>query len=220
MRVNRYLAACTGISRRAADEAITAGRVKVAGQPATLGQVIDEGVVVTLDGIPLEPIPHSYALLYKPVGYITSRHRQGKTPTIYELLPQEIHHLKPVGRLDKDSCGLLLLTNDGELTQALTHPSGGKLKTYRVRLNYELKEADLAKLKTGVELDDGPSRLDVRRNGGELVVKLMEGRNRQIRRTFDALRYKVTYLERTAIGGLSPKMKRGQLIHLKKEQII
>jgi 23S rRNA pseudouridine2605 synthase len=170
MRLNRYIASHTGISRRSADSAIESGRVSLNGTIASLGEQVTEGDKVEMDGQEVVPRPRSYYLLNKPVGYITSRAKQGKSPTIYELLPAELHHLKAVGRLDKDSCGLLLMTDDGELAQRLSHPKNGKIKTYLVRLDRQINDTDMKKIEQGVELEDGISRMRIKKHSTDLIV--------------------------------------------------
>ena len=153
MRLNRFVAAASGLSRRAADAAIAAGRVQLAGQPASLGQIVEANASVELDGQPLQlPATHHYILLHKPAGYVTSRRRQGSDPTIYELLPADFAALRPVGRLDRDSSGLLLLSDDGDFIQRHTHPSFGKDKQYEIDLDRPLAPADRRQLEAGVDL--------------------------------------------------------------------
>jgi 23S rRNA pseudouridine2605 synthase len=202
MRINQYVAQASGISRRQADAAITAGRVTVDGRPASLGEAIAQDAAVALDGHTLHPLTtHHYLLFHKPAGYVTSRVRQGDDPHIYELLPAEWQRLRPAGRLDRDSSGLLILTDDGPFIQTMTHPSSGKRKVYELVLTKPLTAADRRHLEAGVELTDGPSRLHVEAaNGAEVTVSLGEGRNRQIRRTLGALGYGIRRLHRTAIG--------------------
>jgi 23S rRNA pseudouridine2605 synthase len=208
MRLNRFVAQASGLSRRGADVAIDAGRVKVNAKPALIGQVVDEEAdSVTLDGQKLDAKPLSTVLLHKPVGYIVSRDGQG-SKTIYNLLPPELHDLKPVGRLDKDSSGLLLLTNDGKLAAELTHPSHQKEKVYEVELDRPLNELHRISIEKGIELEDGPSRLhlspletlNLELGTASWLVTMHEGRKRQIRRTFGELGYKVTRLHRVAFG--------------------
>jgi 23S rRNA pseudouridine2605 synthase len=204
MRINRFVAAATGLSRRAADAAVQAGQVTVNGQPPTIGQEVTSEDVVSLDGQALHLAALQTVMLHKPVGYVTSREGQGSR-TIYELLPAELGHLKPVGRLDKDSSGLLLLTNDGELTQRLTHPSHQKTKLYEIVLDTPLQPLHRQMISDiGVQLDDGRSQLQLERltDGNDTAwrVAMHEGRNRQIRRTFAALGYTVTKLHRTHFG--------------------
>lgn len=204
MRVNRYLAEASTLSRRAADQAVHDGRVTINGQLAQVGQQLADGDEVCLDGHPVTPAPHRTIMLNKPTGVVCSRRRQGNTPTVYDILPDELADLNPVGRLDKDTSGLLVLTNDGQLHQRLGHPSFGKLKQYEVELNRPLAAKDLAALQQGVELDDGPSRPKVLAAAGKnLRIELAEGRNRQVRRTFRTLGYTVIRLHRPALGGLS-----------------
>ncbi|HEX7259637.1 MAG TPA: pseudouridine synthase [Candidatus Saccharimonadia bacterium] len=200
MRINRYVAAATGLSRRAADEVISQSRIHVNEHPAQLGMSVGPADSVRLDGTLLRVPQSQTIMLHKPVGYITSRRQQGQTPTIYRLLPPELRRLKPIGRLDRDSSGLLLLTDDGELAQQLQHPSKGKWKRYEVRLDRPLGPEDQRQLEQGVTLPDGPSLLKIQSQGSTHIVSLQEGRNRQIRRSFDALGYKVTSLHRTDFG--------------------
>lgn len=204
MRINKFVAAASGISRRAADSAISEGRVLVNGSLPVLGQTISDNDVVLLDGKQLsEPQKPITIMLNKPVGYVASRDGQG-SKTVYDLLPAEYHSLKPVGRLDKDSSGLLLLTNDGAMAHQLTHPSFGKQKLYVATLDKPLSEADRSELEYGVRVEDYTSRLGLSPLGGnDWQVKMSEGKNRQIRRTFAALNYTVTKLHRTDFGDYS-----------------
>jgi len=204
MRLNRYIAQATGLSRRAADAAISAGRVLVDGQPPQLGQPVQPGQQVTLDGQKLSAQTTTQTImLNKPAGYVCSRDGQG-SKTIYDLLPETYHHLKPVGRLDKDSSGLLLLTSDGDLAHKLTHPSFQKAKVYGIRLNHTLSPADFETItKTGVPLEDGLSKLGLdpaNNSNTQWRITMHEGRNRQIRRTFETLGYRVKTLHRTHFG--------------------
>ena len=148
---------------------------------------------------------HEYLLFHKPIGYVCSRRQQGDTPTIYSLLPETLHHLKPVGRLDKDSSGIILLTNDGDFTHQMTHPSYHKQKTYRVTLDRGLEPLHQQMISDfGVQLEDGTSKLLLTRLSDDdrrhWQIDMHEGRNRQIRRTFAALGYTVTKLHRTQFG--------------------
>lgn len=202
MRINQYIAAGSSLSRRAADTAVAGGRVTVDGQPATVGQAAPPGADIRLDGRPVHlPDTHTYLLLHKPVGYVSSRVRQGSDPTIYELLPGQYHRLRAAGRLDRDSSGLMLLTDDGDFIQRHTHPSYDKSKIYELVLVRALNDADRAHLETGVDLEDGPSQVHVlSHDGRHVTVSLGEGRNRQLRRTFGALGYTVERLHRTHLG--------------------
>lgn len=212
MRLNRYLAQAAGLSRRGADAAITDGRVTIDGKPAGLGDQVSDGQMVKLDGKAVALQQLRTLMLNKPVGTVSSRRQQGNAPTIYSLLPPDLHDLKPVGRLDKNSSGLLLLTNDGLLAQRLTHPRYAKLKFYLVETKPQLtKEHRALVTSSGVQLADGLSRFRVSAAaGGRWLVELTEGRNRQIRRTFQSLGYDITMLHRVELdslelGSLAPK---------------
>ncbi len=208
MRLNRYIALATGMSRRAADKAITAGQVLVNGRRPDLGQDVTDTDQITLGGQKLTNHVNILTyLLHKPIGYVSSRDGQGNK-TIYDLLPPELHHLKPVGRLDKNSSGLLLLTNDGTLAYELTHPSFQKTKVYKIALNRPLESADKSAILSGkVMLDGLPSKLRLEpindRDTTNWKVIMQEGRNRQIRRTFEAVGYNVVKLHRTHFGQYS-----------------
>ena len=166
MRLNKYLAHATGISRREADELIARGRVIINGRTAELGQQIAPTDLLSVDGKNLgNTTPdYTYLLLNKPVGYVCSRKRQGDSPTIYELLPERYRALKPVGRLDRDSSGLLILTNDGDFAHRMTHPSFHKNKTYEVALDQDLQPLHRQMISDyGVDLEDGKSQLQLER---------------------------------------------------------
>ncbi|MEK7472079.1 MAG: pseudouridine synthase [Patescibacteria group bacterium] len=202
MRLNKYIASCSNLSRRGADDAIKLGRITINGNPATLTSDIKDTDIVKLDSRTLSPRnDRTIVLLNKPVGYVCSRKGQG-SQTIYDLIPAKYHHLESVGRLDKDSSGLLLLTDDGELANKLTHPSFRKEKVYEVTLDKSLHESDLARLQHGIELDDGTSRFIISplKAQNSYLVTISEGRNRQIRRTFEYLGLEVQRLHRTKFG--------------------
>lgn len=216
MRLNKYIAQSTGLSRRAADAAIELGDVTVNEQLPSAGYTVTPSDVVRYKGRTLVAATDQSVttiMLNKPVGYICSRDGQGGR-TVYDLLPRQLKHLKPVGRLDKHSSGLLLMTTDGQLAYELTHPKFNKSKTYKIAVNRPLEEHDYTAIrKQGVQLDDGPSKLELEQiNASDHTnwrVTMTEGRNRQIRRTFEALNYKVVKLHRTHFGpyileGLKP----------------
>lgn len=216
MRINKYLALATGLSRRTADQAIAEGRVSVNGKLASHGTDINHSDSVIFDNKPVNlTAQRTTIILNKPAGYVCSRNGQG-SPTIYNLLPDDLQQLKSVGRLDKDSSGLLLLTDDGELANHLTHPRYGKEKTYEVELDRPLAADDRTQVEQGVKLEDGPSKLQINGlNEKSFTVIMSEGRNRQIRRTFKALGYTVTGLHRTAFG----PYRLGQLAPKEYEQV-
>lgn len=218
MRLNKFLAQATGISRRAADEAIAQNRVTVNGGAPTAGHQVADGDTVTLDGhiLTLKAATQTI-MLNKPSGYVCSREGQGSR-TVYELLPPDLHHLKTVGRLDKDSSGLLLMTDDGQLAHELTHPSFQKTKVYEVELGSPLQPLHRQMISDyGVMLSDGLSKFQLERTAGNDVqwtVTMHEGRNRQIRRTFESLGYSVKRLHRTKFGPytLDPGLDSGKYI--------
>jgi 23S rRNA pseudouridine2605 synthase len=211
IRLNKFLAERIGVSRREADDLIAAGKVTVDGKPAGLGARIDKTSKVCYNKkvIPFET-DYLYIAMNKPVGYVCSRRAQGNAPTLYDLLPKEYQKLKTVGRLDKDSSGLILLTNDGDLAFQMTHPKFKKEKIYEVELDKTLEPLHQQMISDyGIMLDDGPSKFTIIHDNNIYIVKISEGRNRQIRRTFAALGYTVTKLHRTNFGkfelsGLKP----------------
>jgi 23S rRNA pseudouridine2605 synthase len=203
MRLNQYIALHTGISRRSADKLIKEGRVSVNGQAPLIGHQVEPHDKVEVSGLKIKhKIKLVTIILNKPAGYVCSRAGQG-SKTVYELIPEEMSHLKPVGRLDKDSSGLLLMTNDGSLANQLTHPYHQKRKIYEVRLSKSLTPHDKANIEVGVDLEDGPSKLELKGSGAKWSVIMHEGRNRKIRRTFAALGYKVEKLHRIQFGNYS-----------------
>ncbi len=203
IRLNKFLAERLGVSRREADELISAEKVLVDGKPATLGARIDKNnkVCYNKKTIPFG-VDFLYLAFHKPVGYVCSRRAQGTAPTLYDLLPKKYQHLKTVGRLDKDSSGLILLTNDGDFAYQMTHPKFRKNKVYEVELDKYLEPLHQQMISDyGVMLDDGPSKFKVIKMApSSYQVILSEGRNRQIRRTFAALGYQVTRLHRIQFG--------------------
>lgn len=207
LRLNKFLAERLGISRREADEIITLGKVSIDNKTAELGARVDKTSKVCYNGkiVPFEA-NFTYLAFHKPVGYVCSRRSQGVLKTLYELLPEEYKKLKTVGRLDKDSSGLILLTNDGDFAYSMTHPKFKKTKIYEVMLDRPLEPLHQQMISDfGVMLEDGVSKFLVVRSLNfddrqHFTVNLSEGRNRQIRRTFAALGYKVIKLHRTSFG--------------------
>ena len=207
IRLNKFLAERLGVSRREADDLIASGKVSLDDKPAVIGAKLDKTSKVCYNNkiIPFDT-EYFYIAFHKPVGYVCSRRAQGSTPTLYDLLPKSFQKLKTVGRLDKDSSGLILLTNDGDFAFQMTHPKFRKTKIYEVELNRPLQPLHQQMISDyGVMLDDGPSQFKVLKDAPagpveRYVVFLTEGRNRQIRRTFAALGYKVTKLHRTNFG--------------------
>ncbi len=210
MRLNKYLAECGVCSRRKADEIIAAGRVSVNGRKvAELGTEVREGTdVVFLDGKKIVPVTHyEYLMFNKPKGCVTTRSDEKGRKTVFDYIGTE-RRLVPVGRLDYDSEGLLLFTDDGDLTYRLTHPSAAVPKTYIVKIEGEIAESDLAILRKGATYEGVKfSRCKVKLLGEEnglsrLEVVITEGKNREIRKMFAAVEKNVVFLKRTAIGDL------------------
>lgn len=214
IRLNKFLAERLGISRREADNLISDGKILVNEKTGVIGQKIDKNDKVCYNGSIVDfESQFLYIALNKPVGFVCSRKQQGDTPTIYSLLPEKYQSLKTVGRLDKDSSGLILLTNDGDFAFQMTHPKFYKTKVYEVKLNRALEPLHQQMISDfGIEIGDGISKLGLIKLNDERTkfqVTMSEGRNRQIRRTFEALGYSVVELERKVFGkyqlsGLEP----------------
>ena len=229
MRLNKFLASCGAASRRGADELIASGRVRVNSIVVTeLGKMVEtDNDTVTLDGKKVEPVSKmTYIMLYKPKGCITSLRDEKGRKTVYDYLDVEVPHLVPVGRLDYDTEGLLLLTNDGELVNRLAHPSGEVPKSYLVRAEGEFPEHILAKLRKGVEIDGVKTKrskvklLEQGEREAKLLVTITEGRNRQVRRMFEAVERNVVFLKRVAIGDLRlGGLARGAWRYLREEEV-
>jgi len=206
IRLNKHLALQLGISRREADELIERGQVTIDGTVATLGARFTSGSSIAVKGKEVASgTAFQYLMLHKPTGYVCSRRAQGDNPTIYSLLPPQYHSLKPVGRLDKDTSGLILLTNDGDFAFRMTHPKFAKVKIYKARLDRDLEPLHQQMVSDyGVHLEDGPSKLSLERldetGRTDWQITMHEGRNRQIRRTFSSLGYEVVKLHRTSFG--------------------
>ncbi len=221
VRLNRFIASTSNLSRRGADQAIAEGRVRIDGRLPQVGEQVSDQNNITLDGRPLQlPAASRTVLFNKPVGVVVSRDGQGSR-TIFDILPADLQQLQPVGRLDKYSSGLLLLTNDGDLAQRLTHPRYEKVKMYQVTLARPLAPLHRQMIgEFGVQLDDGPSKLGLerQRDGDDTawIVTMHEGRNRQIRRTFMSLGYNVTRLHRTVFGDykLPENLRAGSFIEV------
>ncbi len=212
MRLAKYIAHAGVASRRAAEDLIEAGRVRVQGRVARdPAQQVEPGMDVSVDGRPVGgPETRVAYVLHKPVGVLSTARDPFGRPTVLELLEPGSLRLYPVGRLDADSSGLILLTNDGELANRLTHPRYEVSKTYRVLLGGgPVAEEVLRQLGTGVRLEDGLTgpaevhRLERRAGGAELLeVTIREGRNRQVRRMCEAVGHPVLALQRVAFGPL------------------
>jgi 23S rRNA pseudouridine2605 synthase len=222
MRLAKYLAHSGVASRRAAEELIRAGRVTLGGAVVTdPARAAAEGDDVRVDGKPVSPEPPEVWLLNKPPGVVATAHEPGRRHGVTELV-RSAARLYPVGRLDADSTGLILLANDGELTNRLTHPRYGVPKTYRAVLRRPPAERDLERLRRGVRLEDGPTApARVRRSGErEIEITLREGRNRQVRRMIEAVGNDVVGLQRVRFGSLElGDLEAGEYRRLAPEEI-
>ena len=204
MRLAKYLAHSGVASRRAAEELIVAGRVSVGGETVTdPARDVDEASEVAVDGAAVAPEPREVWAVNKPTGVVSTAKEPGSRRAVTELVDSP-RRLYPVGRLDADSTGLILLTNDGELANRLTHPRYGVPKTYSVRLERPPSDDDLERLRHGVELEDGPTApAEVAWDGDRgLEITIREGRKRQVRRMAEAVGNRVEALRRVRIGSL------------------
>ena len=204
MRLAKYLAHCGVASRRASESIVAAGRVSIGGERVTdPARDVDERSGVEVDGRPVSPQAPEVWLVHKPPGVTSTAREPGRRRAVVELVDSPAR-LYPVGRLDADSSGLILLTNDGELANRLTHPRYGVPRTYRVGLQRRVSDRDLRRLREGVELDDGlTAPALVRRLGPrEIEITIREGRNRQVRRMAEAVGNNVVELVRVGFGPL------------------
>jgi pseudouridine synthase len=229
-KLQKLIAAAGLCSRRSAEELLRQGRVRLNGQPAALGERADPlRDRISVDGRPLLTPPAPLTLLlHKPPGVLSTCHDPRGRPTVLDLLPAELRHgrgLHPVGRLDADSRGALLLTNQGDLTLHLTHPRYGHRKTYQVWVAGQPGSAQLQRWAAGVPLEEGPSQpvavklLRRRSDRSLLELEMGEGRNRQIRRTAALLGHPVLDLQRVAIGPLAlADLPEGQWRHLERRE--
>jgi 23S rRNA pseudouridine2605 synthase len=204
MRLNAYLARTGVASRRGADELIKTGRVRVNGVRGQLNTFVKEGDVVDLDGRLLVPQELAYVLLYKPTGVVTTASDPQGRPTVVGLVDHE-SRVVPVGRLDADTTGALLLTNDGDLAHQLAHPRYEVEKVYEAEVEGEPSDEALAKLAEGVELDDGRTApAQARRLGpSRIELSIHEGRKHQVKRMLEAVGHPVTSLHRSRYAGIT-----------------
>ncbi len=228
IRLNRYLSMSGVASRRDADDLIRAGVVSVNGVVVTeLGTKVGPGDQVTYGGQRLSREKKRYVLLNKPKDFITTTDDPRDRRTVMALVEQACaERIYPVGRLDRHTTGLLLLTNDGDLAKKLTHPSHGAEKIYHVTLDKNVTHAHLQQLVSGVKLDDGPAAADEASyvdgvSKREVGLKLHMGRNRVVRRMFEALGYQVVKLDRVVFAGLTKKdLPRGKWRHLSEKEVL
>lgn len=218
IRIQKAIANSGLMSRRAAEQAMIDDRVRLNGQSVVLGDRVDPEVdLLTVDGapIPISPALETH-LLYKPVGVVSTASDPQHRRTVVDLI-ESSHRLYPVGRLDADSEGLILVSNDGELTNRVTHPRYGITKRYLVEVTGKPSPATLRQLTDGIELDDGPARaekarlVDAQPGRSHVEMVMVEGRNREVRRMFESVGHEVTRLVRTAIGPITaPDLKPGE----------
>jgi 23S rRNA pseudouridine2605 synthase len=206
VRLNAYLARTGIASRRKSDELIKQGRVTVNGETGQLNTFVEPHDRVELDGRPLEPQALAYVLLHKPAGTVTTARDPQNRPTVVDLVDHPAR-VVPVGRLDADTTGALLLTNDGDLAHRLAHPRYGVAKVYEVEVEGEPTDEELERLRTGIELEDGPTApAKARRIAGNRVeLTLHEGRKHQVKRMLAAVGHPVIRLHRSGYAGLSPE---------------
>ena len=229
IRLQKYLAQAGVASRRAAEKLIADGRVQVNGQTVTeMGVQVEETDRITVDGQPVAPETEKhYIAYYKPIGEVTTNADPEGRPTVMDKFRDYPVRLFPVGRLDYDSEGLLLLTNDGELMNALLHPSREVGKTYLVRVSNQITPEEIRRLGQGVRLDDerltSPARVTLLRQEtfcAVLLITIHEGRNRQVRRMVDAIGHQVISLKRVGFGPIKlGDLPRGQWRRLTAEEV-
>lgn len=227
IRLNKYLSNAGVCSRREADVLIQTGVVTINGEIVTeLGYKIKPGDVVQYDGETINAETKRYVLLNKPKGFITTMDDPFGRKTVMSLVRKACRErVYPVGRLDRDTTGLLLFTNDGDLAKKLTHPRHRAMKIYHVELNKPVKKEDLEKLITGIDLEDGKTNFDAAEyvkdgNSREIGVELHSGKNRIVRRMFEALGYEVIKLDRVQFAGLTKKdLPRGLFRHLTEKEV-
>ncbi len=222
MRLAKYLAHCGIESRRGAEKLIAHGVVTVGGERVTdPARDVDASSGVEVNGVPVLPEPHEVWALNKPLNVTSTAREPGRRRAVTDLVESD-RRLYPVGRLDADSTGLILLTNDGELANRLTHPRYEVPKTYRAKLRGRIGDRELERLERGVTLDDGPTApAEVRRLGpDEVEITIREGRNRQVRRMFQKVGNEVRDLERVGFASLKlGELKRGEARRLTRSEV-
>ena len=229
MRINKFLAEKGVASRRHADAMIADGRVKINGVVATLGANVEETDVVLVDDVALsrEEKREEYYIMNKPKGVICTVADDRGRKTVMDLLPESAGRVFPVGRLDYETEGLLILTNDGDLAFRLTHPTSEIPKTYLVRIEGTMTEKDLNPIRSGVELDGVLTKkckahiVETDKTYTKVHITITEGRNRQVRRMFEAIGRSVSFLKRVSIGRLKlTGLDRGKVRPLTEQEII
>lgn len=230
-RLNKFIASSGLCSRRSADDLILSGKVMVNGKTVNeLGFQVCPKDKVTVDGKLIKPAKLDYYRFYKPAGYVTTSDDEKGRKTIYDVIPPELKHLKPVGRLDRESTGLIIMTNDGDLINEMTHPSVKVPKIYLVSINGKLTPEDGEKMYNGIEIetDSGEKRtafaevlpIELTNKSSTVQVTLYQGINRQIRKMFAKLGFEVISLKRVQHGTITLEgMKKGQIKIIKPKQL-
>lgn len=226
-RLNKYIANSGICSRREADELIKMGLVRVNGEAITeLGYKVHPGDEVRYEERVLKPEKNVYILMNKPKGYITTTKDPQERNTVMDLIGKQVkERLYPIGRLDRNTTGLLLFTNDGDLAKKLSHPSYNVKKIYKVDIDKPLTKTDFTKIQEGIRLEEGIAKVDeiaiLSADKKSIGIEIHVGWNRIIRRIFEALEYEVVRLDRVVFAGLDKKeLPRGKWRHLKPEEII
>lgn len=229
IRLQKYLAECGVASRRKSEELIVAGKVKVNGVTALIGDKVNpKHDKVTVSGKKVVSVKKNvYIMLNKPRGFITTMNDEHDRKCVAELVKDINTRVYPVGRLDRESEGLLIMTNDGEFTNALTHPTKHVSKTYRVTIRPTITKEQATEFRNGIEIDGRMTApadlrvLETQENRTVVEVTIYEGRNRQIRKMFEALGIEVARLKRTKVGNLKLGMlKQGAYRHLTDDEVI
>ncbi len=228
MRINKFLATSGVASRRAADQLIIEGVVKINGKICNPGDDVDiSSDTVTVHGRQVNVVKkYDYYIMNKPKGYVCTVKDDKGRKTVMDLLPSNIKRLFPVGRLDYDTEGLLILTNDGDLTFRLTHPKNEVPKTYLVKTEKPVTDEDLSKLRSGVYIDGVKTKkcnvrmIETSKSGSKLHITITEGRNRQVRKMFEAVNNNVDFLKRIKIGDLTlTGLNRGEVRQLSMREV-
>lgn len=227
MRINKYLAQCGVASRRDCDRIISEGRVTLNGRVCGLGDDVADGDTVKVDGKQVTIKKNEYYLLHKPKGYLSTVSDDKGRKTVMDILGSGVGRVYPVGRLDYDSEGLLILTTDGELAQHLTHPSNEVPKTYLVKVEGRLTEDDLNPIRSGIEIEGGyvtkkcrAHIVETNRDFTRVEMVLREGKNREIRKMFAAIGKEVMLLKRTKVGELTLRgLERGSFRKLSPAEV-
>ena len=228
MRINKFLAEKGVASRRHADEMISAGRVKINGIVAQLGASVEETDEVCVDDKPLSraEIKEEFYIMNKPKGVVCTVSDDRGRKTVMDFLPEGAGRVFPVGRLDYDTEGLLILTNDGDTAFRLTHPTSEVPKTYMARIAGTMTEKDLNRIRSGIELDGVMTKkckahiVETNKAYTKVHVTITEGRNRQVRRMFEAIGRTVEFLKRVSIGKLKlTGLNRGEVRAMTEEEI-